>query len=77
MSFNLGLKYGEKELCDKCRKPGTELNPLADMWTSGRSYDQRNFIQVHVSCLTRMIRKETERVAEMAAQPKEQVASNA
>jgi len=58
MSFNLQIKHGEKELCDKCRKPSYPDRPLVDMWTSGRSYEQRNFIQVHKDCLLKMIAKE-------------------
>lgn len=68
MSFNLAIRYGENELCDKCRKPSTELNPLVDMWTSGRHADQRNFIQIHISCLVKKIHKEQAVIAEASKQ---------
>jgi len=63
MAFNLQIKHGVSELCDKCRKSGTVERPLVYMWTSGRSYDQRNFIQVHKDCLLRLIAKEETRGA--------------
>ena len=58
MAFNLSITKEQSDTCDKCRKPASEQRPLIHLWTTGRSYDQRNFIQVHKDCLLKAIAKE-------------------
>lgn len=58
MAFNLVVKPDKNSTCDKCRKPGSAERPIVDMWTTGRSDDYRNFIQVHKDCLLKAIAKD-------------------
>ena len=58
MAFNLQVRHGNLELCDKCKKPSTAERPLVDIWTTGPHYDQRNFIQIHKDCLLKAIAKQ-------------------
>jgi len=43
--------------CAKCGKPSTEAKPLVDLWVTGRSWNDRNFIGLHEDCLLKAIAK--------------------
>jgi len=58
MSFQLTIKNTVDEKCARCRKNSTPDRPVLDMWTTGRSYSERNFIVIHKDCLLKAIAKE-------------------
>ncbi len=43
--------------CDRCKDSASEQRPLLRIWTTGRHYDERNFLQIHLDCLAKIVKK--------------------
>ena len=40
--------------CDKCHKPASEARPMLAIQVVGRSWHDRQFVQIHFDCLAKL-----------------------